>query len=192
MLPYTVGPLSVGEIVRKRPSCPTPDCSIRIRCVSIMASSSTRTTVKGLVAKLIMSTSPGTVCGRVTLLRANWNSRSDQYDMSRLVIQKLGSRSIKQTHNFYICYAQTMDRDNPWIALLKVWIRALRWQSMDCADTTCAIHGLRNHRDTPRVKRLCRRRKGASREKGKEIVALPYLSAGDPHFKIRAKSDLAY
>ena len=32
----------------------------------------------------------------------------------------------------YICYAQTMDRDNPWIALLKVWIRALRGQSMDC------------------------------------------------------------
>ena len=26
-----------------------------------------------------------------------------------------------------------MDRDNPWIALLKVWIRALRGQSMDCA-----------------------------------------------------------
>ena len=25
-----------------------------------------------------------------------------------------------------------MDRDNPWIALLKVWIRALRGQSMDC------------------------------------------------------------
>ena len=23
-----------------------------------------------------------------------------------------------------ICYAQTMDRDNPWIALPKVWIRA--------------------------------------------------------------------
>ena len=31
----------------------------------------------------------------------------------------------------YICYAQTMDRDNPWIALLKVWILALRGQSMD-------------------------------------------------------------
>ena len=30
-----------------------------------------------------------------------------------------------------ICYAQTMDRDNPWIALLKVWIRALRGRSMD-------------------------------------------------------------
>ena len=31
-----------------------------------------------------------------------------------------------------ICYAQTVDRDNPWIALLKVRIRALRGQSMDC------------------------------------------------------------
>ena len=29
-------------------------------------------------------------------------------------------------------YAQTMDWDNPWIALLKVWIRALCGQSMDC------------------------------------------------------------
>ena len=25
-----------------------------------------------------------------------------------------------------------MDRDNPWIAPLKVWIRALRGKSMDC------------------------------------------------------------
>ena len=33
-----------------------------------------------------------------------------------------------------ICYAQTMDRDNPWIALLKVWIRALRGQSMHLRD----------------------------------------------------------
>ena len=76
------------------------------------------------------------------------------------------------------CAAQSMD---PCFAL-----------AIHGLHTTCAIHGLRNHRDTPRVKRLCRRRKGASREKGKEIVALPYLSAGDPHFKIRAKSDLAY
>ena len=35
-----------------------------------------------------------------------------------------------------------MDRDNPWIALPKVWIRALRRQSMDCPalarSTDCA------------------------------------------------------
>ena len=43
---------------------------------------------------------------------------------------------------WYICYAQTMDRDNPWIALPKVWIRALCGQSMDCPalarSTDCA------------------------------------------------------
>ena len=38
-----------------------------------------------------------------------------------------------------ICCAQTMDRDNPWIALPKVWIRALRNNPW----IVCSIHGLR-------------------------------------------------
>ena len=40
---------------------------------------------------------------------------------------------------FYICCAQTMDRDNPWIALPKVWIRALRNNPW----IVCSIHGSR-------------------------------------------------
>ena len=32
-----------------------------------------------------------------------------------------------------------MDRDNPWIAPLKVWIRALRGQSMDCTALAQSI-----------------------------------------------------
>ena len=39
----------------------------------------------------------------------------------------------------YICCAQTMDRDNPWIALPKVWIRALRNNPW----IVCSIHGSR-------------------------------------------------
>ena len=38
-----------------------------------------------------------------------------------------------------ICCAQTMDRDNPWIALPKVWIRALRKNPW----IVCSIHGSR-------------------------------------------------
>ena len=32
----------------------------------------------------------------------------------------------------YICWAQSMDLDNPWIVPLKAWIHALSRQSMDC------------------------------------------------------------
>ena len=39
----------------------------------------------------------------------------------------------------YVCCAQTMDRDNPWIALLKVWIRALRNNPW----IVCSIYGSR-------------------------------------------------
>ena len=50
---------------------------------------------------------------------------------------------VYKCNSSHICYAQTIDRDNPWIALLKVWIRALRGQSMDCASAAqsmdCAI-----------------------------------------------------
>ena len=31
-----------------------------------------------------------------------------------------------------ICWVQSMDLHNPWIALCKSWIRTLRGQSMDC------------------------------------------------------------
>ena len=33
----------------------------------------------------------------------------------------------------YICWVQSMDLHNPWIALCKPWIRTLCGQSMDCA-----------------------------------------------------------
>ena len=39
----------------------------------------------------------------------------------------------------HVCCAQTMDRDNPWIALPKVWIRALRNNPW----IVCSIHGSR-------------------------------------------------
>ena len=40
----------------------------------------------------------------------------------------------------YICWAQSMDLRNPWIALHEAWIRALR----DDPWIVCSIRGLRN------------------------------------------------
>ena len=52
-----------------------------------------------------------------------------------------------------------MDRDNPWIALLKAWIRALRGQSMDCTtlaqSTDCAAHVFSRFRSLSMLQR-CR------------------------------------
>ena len=60
------------------------------------------------------------------------------------------------------CAAQSMD---PCFAL-----------AIHGLHTTCAIHGLRNHRDTPRVKRLWQKKKGSkSRErKGNRGFTLPF------------------
>ena len=38
----------------------------------------------------------------------------------------------------YICWAQSMDLCNPWIALCKPWIRTLHGQSMDCVPIAYA------------------------------------------------------
>ena len=42
----------------------------------------------------------------------------------------------------YICWAQSMDLHNPWIALCKPWIRTLCGQSMDCVYTYVSIFNL--------------------------------------------------
>ena len=56
----------------------------------------------------------------------------------------------RQPQACYICWAQSMDSANPWIALRKVWVHAMRWQSQDCPyvqiamqECICTIHGLR-------------------------------------------------
>ena len=51
-----------------------------------------------------------------------------------------------------MCYAQTMDRDNPWIALLKVWICALHGQSMDCAALARSMDRATTHVSSIRAK----------------------------------------
>ena len=110
-----------------------------------------------------------------------------------------------------------MDWDNPWIALPKVWIRALRGKSMDCPalarSTDCATRLSAHVSSRVRLKVIMvdrkafeeyitnsfEKKKGSkviSREKGKEIAA--YLSAAgkdhkvtvkaDPHFKFWVKS----
>ena len=45
-----------------------------------------------------------------------------------------------------------MDRDNPWIALLKVWIRALRGQSMDCSALARSMDCATTHASSIRAK----------------------------------------
>ena len=65
------------------------------------------------------------------------------------ILSLITKRSIEQTSQYvsnrnhqyiqYICCAQTMDRDNPWIAPPKVWIRALRNNPW----IVCSIHGSR-------------------------------------------------
>ena len=52
-----------------------------------------------------------------------------------------------------ICWAQSMDLDNPWIALLKAWIYALSGQSMDCPYITRNTY-LRNSREWWLAKQL--------------------------------------
>ena len=74
-----------------------------------------------------------------------------------------------------------MDRDNPWIALPKVWIRALRGQSMDCAALARSIDCTTTHASSVRAKEEEREQGDQSREGKVNLVA--YLSAGDPHFK---------
>ena len=44
-----------------------------------------------------------------------------------------------------------MDQDNPWIALLKVWIRALRGQSMDCPALARSMDCAATHVSSVRV-----------------------------------------
>ena len=49
----------------------------------------------------------------------------------------------------YICYAQTRDRDNPWIALRKPWTHALcnnPWIVCANRGTTLAQHRVRRHK----------------------------------------------
>ena len=81
-----------------------------------------------------------------------------------------------------------MDRDNPWIALLKVWIRALRGQSMDCTALAQSMDcATTRHASSVRAKE--EREQGdrsVERKDRKQIVV--YLSAGDPHFKFWVNS----
>ena len=36
----------------------------------------------------------------------------------------------------YVCWAQSMDSDNPWMELRKAWIHASRGQSIDCSTNS--------------------------------------------------------
>ena len=70
----------------------------------------------------------------------------------------------------YTCYAQTMDRDNPWIALLKVWIRALRRQSMDCTALARSMDCATTHISSVRA--------GTDSEQGDQVERKEMASFG--------------
>lgn len=63
-------------------------------------------------------------------------------DKSRVVSTQRGqmvSSSVNCVHAHVSCYVQTVDPDNSWIALLKVWIHALHEQSMDWVNLVRSV-----------------------------------------------------
>ena len=73
---------------------------------------------------------------------------------------KTKRRRVNLVHFFEgycICYAQSMDRDNPWIVPHKPWIRALHSQSADCPRAcphTCSRFTCKPIHDCPRARAL--------------------------------------
>ena len=79
-----------------------------------------------------------------------------------------------------ICYAQTVDRDNPWIALRKPWIHALQnnpWiVCANCGATVCVTQS-----QAPQTKGTGRNRRDGLRSAVQSDVRDSYLGLGILH-----------